>query len=70
MGLPQRFSLSSTSSLGFRMSWVTDTAPWRMAVATQSALVSPAPTTTTRLPAAVRRSSLGCPSRARVASFK
>ena len=54
---------------GLRITWVMERQPWRMAVATQSLLVSPAPTTTTSLSTAsitgAERSS-----RARVANWR
>ncbi len=55
---------------GFGMisSWVTERAPWRWAVPTQSAPVSPPPMTTTCLPSAVMGGVAKSPSWTRLAS--
>src|SRR5437868_2278298 len=46
-------ALRSSPGLGMISSWVTEAAPWRWAVPTQSAPVSPPPMTTTCLPSAL-----------------
>lgn len=55
-------ALRSAPGWGMISSWVTEAAPWRWAVPTQSAPVSPPPMTTTCLPWAVIGETVRSPS--------